>query len=238
MIDATQSPLGHLQIGRKQSEETASDGMGRDVFLRLLTTQMQSQNPLNPQDNSEFVAQLAQFTQVESLDGLNNNFDAFTGSFMSGQALDAANLVGKNVTVKTDRVQLTSSGELTGKVSIPAGMNDVRVSLTNSAGQVVETIPLGSQFSGEVDFHWDGQQMRVNGEAFDWMPSSGELAAGDYKVSASGKQGDQSIALTTALRAEVERVSIKPNGQVSLHLAGMGQKVLSDIVEFNSTHSS
>lgn len=235
MIDPTQSALGRLHIGQRQTDESSSEGMGQDVFLRLLTTQMQSQNPLNPQDNTEFVAQLAQFTQVESLDSLNNNFDAFTGSFLSGQALDAANLVGKQVTVEANEIDVATGGGLAGKVSVPAGMQDVRLSLTNGVGQVVETIELGSQLSGDVSFHWDGEQMRVNGEVIDWQPSSGQLAAGTYQVSASGKFGQESVALSTALRAEVERVSIEPNGQLSLHLTGMGQRALADILEFNAT---
>src|SRR6187402_2976578 len=70
-----------------------SNDLGQDAFLQLMITQMKNQDPLSPQDNSEFVAQLAQFSSVEGLDKLNKNFNAFTGGFMSNQALQASSLV-------------------------------------------------------------------------------------------------------------------------------------------------
>ncbi len=77
-----------------QKENTkGTTALGKDAFLQLLVTQLQHQDPLAPQDNSEFVAQLAQFSSLEELQNL-------TSSMNNSQAL---NLVGKYVIVEVGK---------------------------------------------------------------------------------------------------------------------------------------
>ena len=129
-ISNVDSVINQFSIANRQQEETdGEDDLGRDVFLQLLTTQLQNQNPLSPQENSEFVAQLAQFTQVESLDELSNNFSDFTGSFLSNQALAASSLVGTSVTVPSDRAFLSSGGVVSGRVELPTSSQDVNINI-------------------------------------------------------------------------------------------------------------
>ena len=51
----------------------ALSGLGKDAFMNLLVTQMQHQNPLEPQADGQFLAQLAQFSSLEQLQGINDN---------------------------------------------------------------------------------------------------------------------------------------------------------------------
>lgn len=77
---------------KKSSNTNAASGLGgktangqtlgKDAFLQLLVTQMQHQNPLDPQDNSEFVAQLAQFSSLEGITSLNDSVNAITGPWV------------------------------------------------------------------------------------------------------------------------------------------------------------
>tara|TARA_R110002072_G_scaffold28308_2_gene91128 strand:+ start:203 stop:625 length:423 start_codon:yes stop_codon:yes gene_type:complete len=70
------------------------DELGRDAFLNLLVTQLQNQSPLQPQDNSEFIAQLAQFSQLENAEQSNDRL----GSLLEASQLSqGAGLVGKTV---------------------------------------------------------------------------------------------------------------------------------------------
>jgi len=70
------------------------DELGRDAFLNLLVTQLQNQSPLQPQDNSEFIAQLAQFSQLENAEQANDRL----GSLLeASQLMQGAGLVGKEV---------------------------------------------------------------------------------------------------------------------------------------------
>ena len=129
-----------------------------------MITQMNNQNPLSPQDNSEFVAQLAQFSSVEGLERLNTSFN----SFMSNNALQASSLVGRSVTVKSDTSMLTTGGIVAGSVDLTYPTSDMKISIYDENGALVQTIPVGNVPSGETVFRWDGQNIEVNGELLDW----------------------------------------------------------------------
>ena len=104
------SALDDLGIATKTQEEVKSGELGQKAFLELMITQMENQDPLNPQENSEFIAQLAQFSSVEALDSMNNKFDNLTENFVANQALQASSLVGSSVAVPTKIASLDSSG--------------------------------------------------------------------------------------------------------------------------------
>jgi flagellar basal-body rod modification protein FlgD len=77
--------------------------LGQDEFLKLMTTQMTHQDPNNPMQNGEFLSQMAQFGTVSGIQDLQKSFATFAGSINSDQALQAASLVGRNVTVTSDQ---------------------------------------------------------------------------------------------------------------------------------------
>jgi flagellar basal-body rod modification protein FlgD len=87
---------GVLQTGTTatdQSEKSSGSNLGKDAFLQLLVTQLQYQDPLNPQDNSEMVSQLAQFSALEEMQNVSS-------SITNSQALS---LVGKNVIIEVGK---------------------------------------------------------------------------------------------------------------------------------------
>src|SRR5690606_24480922 len=138
-------------------------------FLELMITQLNNQDPLNPQENAEFIAQLAQFSSVEGLERLNSQFEDFSGSFMSNQALQASSLVGRSVSVPTDKALLVPEGIVAGSVDIPESTSNLSVSIYNSNGTLVGQVPLGTRPAGDMVFRWDGMYMEVDGELLDWQ---------------------------------------------------------------------
>ncbi len=79
-VSATQAAAG----GAAQNEQTTSareKSLGQDAFLRLLTTQLQHQDPLKPQENGEFLAQLAQFSSLEKLTQIEQSIKELTAAF-------------------------------------------------------------------------------------------------------------------------------------------------------------
>ena len=80
---------------------TGSQSLGKDAFLQLLVTQLKNQNPLSPQDNGAFVAQLAQFSSLEGINTLNDSVNNISSNFSSSQALQASSLVGVDHTQTT-----------------------------------------------------------------------------------------------------------------------------------------
>lgn len=222
-----------IETRQAQSTDANDDGLGRDVFLRLLTSQLENQNPLDPQDNSEFVAQLAQFTQVESLDELSNNFDDFTSAFLSNQALTASSLVGQSVTVPTGSTLLPPGGIVSGSVDIPASTNQVNIEIYDSNGALVDSIPVGSQNAGEMVFRWDGSYMEVNGSLVDWQSSQETIASGEYSFVVTASLDGAVTQLDTALSANVNSVTVGEDGQLTLNLAGVGSVSMADVRQFN-----
>jgi flagellar basal-body rod modification protein FlgD len=78
--------------------ETASNELGKDVFLQLLVLQMQNQDPLSPLENTEMVAQLAQFSALEAATNLNEQFEVLSGNVDQLNFISGAQLLGKTVT--------------------------------------------------------------------------------------------------------------------------------------------
>ena len=90
----TYSKADYEAMQATKSTGSVNDSLDKDAFLQLLVTQMQYQDPLDPQDNSEYVAQLAQFSALEQMTNMSTSF-AKMASFISSQ--EAANTLGKTV---------------------------------------------------------------------------------------------------------------------------------------------
>lgn len=226
--------LSDVSIAKKNPAEEPSNELGQSAFLELMITQLENQDPLSPQENSEFIAQLAQFSSVESLDKLNNNFDSFASSFVANQALQASTLVGRSVTVPTDRTELKSGGVVSANVDIPSSSGSVTVDIYNENDVLIDKVPLGIQPAGELLMRWDGNQVEVNGELLDWNTSQSDgVLPGTYKFKVTTRVEGEEVQLGTALSANVNSVTVGPNGSLTLNLAGVGAVPLDDIKQFN-----
>jgi flagellar basal-body rod modification protein FlgD len=124
-------------------------------FLSLLIQQMRNQDPTQPMDSSQMVSQLAQINQVSATQNLQTSFDALAQSMQGNQLLQASSMVGHSVTVPS-AVGRLQGGALDGAVNVPDGGGRTFVRITDSAGNVVRTIDMGTQVAGLADFHWDG----------------------------------------------------------------------------------
>ena len=138
------------------TEKTDKNALGKDAFLQLLVTQMQHQNPLDPQDNGEFVAQLAQFSSLEGIQTLNSSVNSIITGMGSSQALQASSLVGRSVIVQNEKAMVDTTKSFTGQVVVPQNITDGKVTIKDKDGNVVKTIQLGEQKKGNADFIWDG----------------------------------------------------------------------------------
>lgn len=225
----TSSVTDNLSITKKQPANKNTNELGQAAFLELMITQMNNQNPLNPQDNSEFVAQLAQFSSVEGLERLNKSFN----SFMSNNALQASSLVGRSVTVESDTSTLVKGGIVAGSVNLTYPTKDMKVSIYDSTGSLVQQIPVGEVPRGEAVFRWDGQNLEVNGELLDWEAGENAAAAGKYRFEITATQNGKSEALNTSLSANVNSVTIGENGALILNLAGIGAVDAKNVKQFN-----
>ena len=235
ITNSTSSVLPEYSIDKKnKAEEDNTQELGQKAFLKLMITQMENQDPLSPQENTEFIAQLAQFSSVESLERLNTNFDGFAQNFVANQALEASSLVGRSVTVPTDSTILQPGGAVTALVDVPASTGDVTLNIYDESGALVDQIDAGSSESGEMVVRWDGMFAEVNGNVVEWQSQHEEgLSAGKYRIEAIASIDGEPTQPDSYLSANVNSVTIGASGGLTLNLAGVGAVSLADVKLFN-----
>ncbi|MEX5574594.1 flagellar hook assembly protein FlgD [Pseudomonas lijiangensis] len=216
--DVSTSFINSLQ-NPKATATNSSEALGKDAFLQLLVTQMKNQNPLDPQDNTQFVAQLAQFSSLESMQNLTSTVDSIATSYKSSQALQASSLVGRSVIVETGTTQVDTSKGLSGSVVVPASTSATTVKVYDSSNNQIDTIDLGAKGAGNASFTWDG----LNSEGV-------ALPSGTYRFVASGTVNGTNTALSTYLPATVNSVTTAVSGgEMTLNLAGGSSIALSKV---------
>ncbi|MDH0300326.1 MULTISPECIES: flagellar hook assembly protein FlgD [unclassified Pseudomonas] len=196
----------------------AGSALGKDAFLQLLVTQMKNQNPLDPQDNGEFVAQLAQFSSLEGIQSLKESVDGILTGIGSSQALQATSLVGRSVIVQSDKAVVDTTKSFTGQVVVPQNITEGKVTIKDKDGKVVKTIELPAQKAGTADFIWDGTNDK--GEKVD---------PGNYTFTAETKVDGKAKTLATLLPAKVNSVSFQNGSEMMLDLAGIGKVGISKV---------
>ncbi|MFU2330759.1 flagellar hook assembly protein FlgD [Pseudomonas sp. NFX98] len=206
-------------LGSAANSATGKKALGKDAFLQLLVTQLKNQNPLEPQGNGEFVAQLAQFSSLEGITSLNDTVSGIAGAFGSSQALQASSLVGRSVIAPGDKAVVDTTKGMTGAVVLPQSVAQAEVKITDKDGKVIRTITLADQKAGNASFTWDGKD------------NAGNVApAGTYTFAATTTIDDQAVALITNLPATVTSVTIsQTGGELMLNLAGLGSIALSKV---------
>jgi flagellar basal-body rod modification protein FlgD len=130
--------------------------MGQTEFLTLFTTQLKNQNPLDPVKNEAFVAQLAQFSQLEATTAMKTSMQNLVSSLANDRLLGATSLIGKTVGVPDGPVMVTDTTVSQGVVNAPTGADGIKVQIFNDKGILVRTQIMGPQPVGDVTIAWDG----------------------------------------------------------------------------------
>lgn len=216
----TSSLLSNLSIDKKNTTATTEKPSDKDMFMRLMLAQLQNQNPLNPQDGAEFVAQLAQFTQVEGISKLNTSVQDIASLYRSTQTLQATALVGRDIRVAGNTGHFDGSNPVSGFIQSGQAANDATMLIKDRNGAVVYSERLGDIGSEETNISWDGTN--TAGVA---------VPAGDYTVSVEGLVNNKRTALLTDMNVRVNSVSITAgDGSMKLNLAN-GASVGSDAIK-------
>ncbi|PJI49542.1 MAG: flagellar hook assembly protein FlgD [Pseudomonas sp.] len=220
-INGSSSVLDQYAVN-KDSSGTATAGksnLGKDEFLKLLVAQMNNQDPMSPQENGEFIAQLAQFSTVEGIQSLNTSMDSVLSNYQSSQALQASSLVGRKVIVPTEKSVVDTAETFKGTYTLPVTTSNSWVNIYDDSGTLVNRVDMGQQTAGNVSFMWDGKD------------SSGNLMPpGRYKFEAQTNYEGKTYGLTTFLPANVDSVTLGQNGgELTLNLAGLGSIGLSKV---------
>jgi flagellar basal-body rod modification protein FlgD len=133
---------------------SATDAAGsQDRFLKLLVTQLKNQDPLSPMDNAELTSQIAQINTVSGINTLNTSVQGLSSQFLQMQSLQGASLVGKDVIVPGNKLDI-ANGTAQGGFELTSAADAVKLEVLSPAGQVLDTVALGAQSSGMHSFNW------------------------------------------------------------------------------------
>ncbi len=192
--------------------------MGQEDFLKLLTTQMQNQDPTNPVDNTKMIADMAQFSSLEAMKQLNDTVSSMSQMFKVNQAVQASVLVGKDVVVPGSKVNLISGSAPVALVNIEESLTDVKAQIRNASGELVREYSWESLPVGQGDLKWDGKDASGNA-----------LAQGVYTLTAWGTNSEGARATVGTLVAQkVVSVDVGSSG-ASLNLADGSSAGLDEI---------
>ena len=197
----------------------------QEDFFALLTEQLSNQDPTKPVDNDQLVAQMTSFTTADGVQQLNEQFESFSNSMTSNQALQASSLIGQDVLVADNKGYMGTAGEgISGVVVNDQTAQNMEITITNSFGEVIKVIDAGTQPAGNIEFNWDGTDQNGN-----------PMPAGEYFVSAQGEVFGEGVAIPTAINRHVASVSLAGSNQgVILNLDGDISIRLDDVIQIGS----
>jgi len=198
------------------------NALGKDQFLRLLTAQLANQDPLQPVDNQAFIAQLAQFSSLEQLQGVSSRLDSLLLATASSNQLSTASLVGKTVSYRSDGVDVADGkpSPLRATLGAPAA---VSVLVQDGGGRTVRTLSLGLRDAGTFDVGWDGRDDRGN-----------VVPSGHYAVKVAARAADGSTqAVEVRSTGQVQGVNFGGDG--AQLMVGGGHVKMSDVLEITQS---
>lgn len=210
------------------NSSTGNDELGKEQFLQLLVTQLQNQDPLNPMEDQEFIAQMAQLSSLEQLMNLNTSMQGLTDATNNQQMFSATNYIGKYVTAVGNVIGKTSTegadGEIVSEITpfyytFNAPTSSTTITVYDAQGNPVYVENVGAKDGGTVfKFQWDGKD------------SSGDYVAdGTYTVAVTAKDADGEAVLCTPMVADKVTDILRDGSTIYLRLEGGQSLKLSDV---------
>lgn len=191
---------------RTASASTKTAAETQDRFLKLLVAQMNNQDPLNPMDNAQVTSQMAQIQQVTSLATLDTSIKSLGTQLGQMQALQSISLVGREVSVPSDKL-LVTGGVAKGSYELDGAAQNVKLEILGPAGNVIATQQLGAEGAGRQTFSWQAGTLVSEGSEV------------RYRITATN--GTAVVPSTTYAQDKVEAV-YSENGSLKLNLARLG----------------
>lgn len=186
-------------------------------FISLMVAQIQNQDPLNPLDGTEYVSQLAQFSQVQSTENMSTMMQNSMVLLDNMQVLSTAGLVGQTVYVSSNEFEMGEQVQ-SGKVELTHSSSQVTLVVKDQFGQSTK-VPLGAHPAGDVDFSIDPQKLG--------------LKPGSYSVSVEVQEGQSAPDILMA--GKVEQVRIPNSGGAAfVNIEGVGSVPFYQITQFGA----
>lgn len=217
----TPSVLDQYTAKANDTKTAKKTELDQQAFLNLMVTQLKNQDPTKPMESADFLSQIAQFGTVNGISGLQKSLSTMATALSSSQALQASTMVGRDVIIPRDSFTLAAGGKAPVAATLPNNASNVHISIADSSGQQVFHTSLGAQSAGNLHYEWNG--LRDNGQ-----PAAG----GKYTVKISATIDNVQTALTPAVTARVDSVTLGRNGlPPTLNVNGYGAVDMADVIE-------
>jgi flagellar basal-body rod modification protein FlgD len=206
-MSSSTNPVGSSSSSNSSSSSSAVQqalNITPADFLRLITTQMQAQNPLQPSDPTQFLSQLEQMSEVSSMQSMQSSLSGLQTSLQSTQMANGTALIGQTVLVPTNAATLdTSGGTISGALQTPSGATTMTVTIKDAGGALINTINVKVPSQGGLaNFTWNGTN--TAGTA---------VPAGQYKITATAGNGSENISLNPLIQTKVQSVTVDSSTQ-------------------------
>ncbi|NLJ92727.1 MAG: flagellar hook assembly protein FlgD [Aeromonadales bacterium] len=211
---------GELSPADKAKDPSRAE-LGQEDFFALMTQQLAYQDPFDPADNSDMIAQMTAFTSADGINKMSEKLADLSEVMTSSQALQASSLVGQNVLLPSEVAYWDQDGTVDGVVVAGEGADNVIVRIENEKGELIRSMALEGPQRGNVPFSWDG------------LNEQGEPApTGRYKVKVSGRINDAREDLNALTFGKVNSVTLGSNSSPTLvNLNGLGGIPLNQVLE-------
>ncbi len=202
------------------SASIGSQALDQRAFLRLLTTQMTTQDPFNPVDNTQMVAQMAQFSSVAGIAEMNQSLKTLISNLTgSGRLSDASNWIGRSMLTKSDVITPLADGAYAGELELPSAADQVSISFVNAEGATVHSMELGAQEAGAAAFMWNGKN------------EAGQVVAdGPLRVVVTARAGTTNLNPTIATWTPIAGLQSPAAGGEARLVTGLGLKKPEDAI--------
>jgi flagellar basal-body rod modification protein FlgD len=216
------SPFVYSKGSEGSNGSKNNKALGKDAFLTMLVAQMKNQDPMNPIENTEFTAQLAQFSSLEQMFNVNENLKNIQMTQSSLNNMQSVSIIGKEIKAEGNSIKLSADTPADINYKLSSAAREVRINIYDSRGELVRTVSISSQDAGEHSFAWDGKD-----------GSGNSLSDGTYSFMISAKDpAGTEISVTPLIRGQVTGISLD-NGNTLLSVGG--QRVsLGSVIEVNS----
>ena len=203
------------------TRKASKDTLGQSDFLKLMTTQLQNQDPFAPMENAEFIAQMAQFSTVTGITDMNTTLSGMADQLGEFRIATAANLLGSSVMIPGNYARPDESGQIHGMLDLPSASGITNLTFSNANGEVLHQMALGAQPAGLVGFTWSD------------LPES-VLASGEaVRIEAFADMGKGMESLTPSVFAEILAASTGDAATgVMLDVRDYGEVRAADVSKF------
>ena len=197
--------MGYIESITQPATQTSSstnyvndtdDIMGKEDFLTLLVAQLQNQDPLNPDDPTEFTSQLAEFSSLEQLFNLNESMENMATAYSNSDKLSTLQTIGNQVIYQDNTFSYSGEGDMKVGYQLDGNVAEVQLSIKRN-GATVAVLEGTELTKGNHILTWDG------------MTSNGSQAErGEYSVSVTIKTSEGSVAASPLIQSEVTGVDL------------------------------